>query len=427
MNDRDDFDPEEIKRFMQQFLSGNSNFNPEELAKAAGLPLDPQELSKLFAGIQQSMFSGKEGIDWDLARKQAVGQLDSTDTSQRPEANLFDSSFATANLWVDQATIFSNGESPAVAISQENWISGSLDVFSAISDPIALSMSNALSDNLGQMLPPELTAVMGEAGGMLRRAGSVMFAMQIGQAMGQLAQEALGSTDLTIPTISQPSLVAINVKKFAADLQIDISEITLYLAVREIAIYRLFHQSGWLRDRIVNQIREFAAGITIDTESMTRMAEDLDLENPEELNEKLRSGSFISPRTPDQELALERIETNLALIEGWYELVTAEATQRLPKASAISEAIRRRRAVGGPAEKTFETLLGLELRPKLTREATEMWQAIEKEFGQTVRDELWLHPDSIPSLEEIKDPKLVIARLKDDTDDIDQALRDLLS
>lgn len=427
MNDRDDFDPEEIKRFMQQFLSGNSNFNPEDLAKAAGLPLDPRELSKLFAGIQQSMFSGKEGIDWDLARKQAVGQLDSSDTSQRPEANLFDSSFSTANLWVDGATIFSEGENSAVAISQENWISGSLDVFSAISEPIALSMSNALSDNLGQMLPPELSEVMGEAGGMLRRAGSVMFAMQIGQAMGKLAKEALGSSDLTIPTISRPALVASNVKKFATELEIDISEVTLYLAVREIAIYRLFQQSSWLRERIINQIREFAAGIAIDTEGMTRMAEELDLNNPEELNEKLRSGSFISPRTSDQELALERIETNLALIEGWYEVVTAEATKILPKAGAISEAIRRRRAVGGPAEKTFETLLGLELRPKLTREAATMWLAIEHEFGQKVRDELWLHPDSIPSLEEIREPKLVIARLKDGTDDIDQALRDLLS
>lgn len=426
MNDRDDFDPEEIRRFMQQFFAGQSDINPEDLAKAAGLPMDPAQLSKLFAGLQQSMFSGKEGIDWELASKQALAQLTGSAATDTPETKLLISSFATAELWVDQVTIFSGSEQTAQTLSQKAWVNESLDVFSAISEPIALSMANALSENLGEMLPEELTSLVGEAGGMLRRAGAVLFAMQLGQAMGQLAKEALGATDLTIPTLDKPSLVATNTVRFASELQIDLAEVALYLAVRELASYRLFLQSSWLKDRIINQIREYASGIAIDTESMTQMAEEFDLSNPEALNEKLRSGSFISPRTEAQEVALERIETNLALIEGWYEVVTNQATQRLPKAAAISEAIRRRRAVGGPAEKTFETLLGLELRPKLMREASAMWEAVEAEFGQKVRDELWLHPDSIPTLEEIKQPQLLIQRLRAEGDDMDKALRDLL-
>ena len=91
--------------------------------------------------------------------------------------------------------------------------------------------------------------------------------------------------------------------------------------------------------------------------------------------------------------------------------------------------MRRRRATGGPAEQTFNTLVGLELRPRKMREATEMWRQITAELGAAARDELWSHPDLMPTAADIADPSALIARLRSETanpDDLDKELRDLL-
>ena len=140
-------------------------------------------------------------------------------------------------------------------------------------------------------------------------------------------------------------------------------------------------------------------------------------------------GDLIPPKTEEQLLALGRLETMLALIEGWVDVVTAEATVRLPRMDAIAETVKRRRASGGPAESAFATLVGLELRPRRLREAAAMWQAVTDAVGGQKRDELWSQPDLIPTGEDIDDPTALIARITGVAvqDDIDHAIEDLLN
>ena len=119
----------------------------------------------------------------------------------------------------------------------------------------------------------------------------------------------------------------------------------------------------------------------------------------------------------------------LALIEGWVDVVTEDSTKLLPKAAAIGEAVRRRRATGGPAEQTFGTIVGLELRPRKLREAAALWRKIGSEVGIEKRDSLWNHPDLVPSSDDITNPTGLIAKLKgngESGDEMDRALRDLL-
>jgi putative hydrolase len=192
---------------------------------------------------------------------------------------------------------------------------------------------------------------------------------------------------------------------------------------------RLFKHSKWLRDAVVSQISKYASEISIDNSRITEIAEDFDPEHPDELRAALQSGAFIADRTEDQAAALNSIETLLALIEGWVDVVTEEATRRMPRAAAVAEAVRRRRATGGPAELTFGALVGLELRPRKLREAASMWREIGTAVGIEKRDDLWNHPDVLPSATDIENPTALISKLREDgkhPDAFDQALRDLL-
>jgi putative hydrolase len=85
-------------------------------------------------------------------------------------------------------------------------------------------------------------------------------------------------------------------------------------------------------------------------------------------------------------------------------VVATAANDRLPQAEALAEAIRRRRATGGPAERTFATLVGLELRPRRLREAAAIWQGLTTERGITGRDAIWAHPDLLPTADDFDDP-----------------------
>ena len=59
-----------------------------------------------------------------------------------------------------------------------------------------------------------------------------------------------------------------------------------------------------------------------------------------------------------------------------------------------------------------------------------MWQRLTDAVGDEKRDELWSHPDLVPTGADIDDPTALIARITAGTpepDDIDQAIEDLLN
>jgi putative hydrolase len=123
------------------------------------------------------------------------------------------------------------------------------------------------------------------------------------------------------------------------------------------------------------------------------------------MQQALGDSLFSPDPSAAQQAALTRLETFLALVEGWVDVVAAQAVApHLPHAEALAEAVRRRRATGGPAEKTFSSLVGLELRPRRLRDAANLWAALEDRHGRDGRDEAWGHPDVAPTGADLDDP-----------------------
>jgi putative hydrolase len=106
-------------------------------------------------------------------------------------------------------------------------------------------------------------------------------------------------------------------------------------------------------------------------------------------------------------------------------VVDAAARHSLPHAAALQETIRRRRATGGPAEHTFASLVGLELRPRRLREAAAVWSALTEARGVAGRDALWAHPDIAPGEAAFADPQ-GFAQTETTTDAVDDELARLL-
>lgn len=418
---------------LREFLAGNTNIDPAKLASAAGLPNDPEVVAQLIQQLQNALQSSGDGVNWGLALEQAKGLAShSTVVSLPAERTQLEQAFHVASLWLDEATFVSALSSEPRLMSRTEWVTATMPVWTQLAEPVATSISNSLAEVLHEQAPEEMEGMLDDASKLMRNVGGTLFAMQLGQVVGQLSTEVVSGGDIGIPLLDdqQAALLPQNVLAFGADLDIPVDQVQLYLAVRELAHARLFRHARWLRLQLLSSITEFARGIHIDTSRLEQLAEEFDPANPEELREAMTSGALIPPKSEDQLVALARLETMLALVEGWVDVVTAEATTRLPKSDAIAETVKRRRASGGPAESAFSTLVGLELRPRRLREAAAMWRAVTDAVGAEKRDALWAQPDLIPTGEDIDDSSALITRITSgsaEPDDIDQAIEDLLN
>jgi putative hydrolase len=423
---------DEFRDMLREFLEGNSDIDPAKLASAAGLPNDPEAVAQLIAQLQNALSSSGDGVNWGLALEQAKGVAARTTVVSLPaERSKLEQALHVAALWLDEATALSELTSEPRLMSRTEWVTASMGVWSQLAEPVATSISNSLADVLQQQAPEEMSSMMDGASELMRNVGGTLFAMQLGHVVGQLSTEVVSAGDVGIPLLDteQAAIVPQNISDFSAGLDIPVDQVQLYLAVRELAHARLFRHARWLRLQLLSSITEFARGIRIDTERLEALAEGFDPANPEELRDAMTSGALIPPKSPEQLEALARLETMLALIEGWVDVVTAQASFRLPRMDAIAETVKRRRASGGPAESAFATLVGLELRPRRLREAAQMWQAVTDAVGVDKRDALWSQPDLIPTSDDIDNPAGLIARITGEVvlDDMDQAIEDLLN
>jgi putative hydrolase len=242
----------------------------------------------------------------------------------------------------------------------------------------------------------------------------MMVGGQAGAAVGALADEIISSSDVGLPIGPEgtAALLPAGVAAFGGGLSVDEDEVRLFVALREAAHHRLFSHVPWLRARLLSAVEDYARGIKVDAKALRDAMPQIDPANPEALNpealnEALAGSALFQPEdTPEQKAALGRLEMLLALVEGWVATVVADAAKnRLPQADALDEAIRRRRATGGPAERTFATLVGLELRPRRLREAAAIWRELTLARGIGGRDEIWAHPDLLPTPEDLDDPQ----------------------
>mgnify|MGYP003714995919 CR=1 FL=1 len=149
--------------------------------------------------------------------------------------------------------------------------------------------------------------------------------------------------------------------------------------------------------------------IQVDTDAIQSRIEEqmrgIDPSDPASMQGLIEGGMFELPKSPLQQAALQRLEVVLALVEGWVDEVVGQATAtRMPAAGKLQEAVRRRRAAGGPAEETFAALVGLQLRPRRLRDASTLWGSLRSRQGIEGRDGVWMHPDLLPTAADLDDP-----------------------
>jgi putative hydrolase len=368
-------------------------------------PNDPAQLQAFLAQMQQMLANPGSGpVNWDLARQVAQSQLKDDPAVATPQKSAVEEALRLADLWLDAESSLPSGIHYLEAWRRADWLVHTLDVWKTLVDPVASRMTNAMGD----LVPSEMRAQLGPMAAMLTSMGGAVFGGQLGTALGSLAGEVLSAGDIGLPLgpAGTAALVPANISAYGEGLEIPEDQVRLYVALREAAHQRLFGHVPWLRGHVLNAVETYAQGIKVDREAIEDAVSRIDPTNPESMREAQLEGIFTAEDSPRQQAALARLETVLALVEGWVgHVVDRACAERLPDASRLAETFRRRRAAGGPAEQTFAALVGLELRPRRLREATALWNVLYEARGAAGRDALWDHPDLLPTDSDFADPE----------------------
>jgi putative hydrolase len=341
--------------------------------------------------------------------------------------------FAIAELWLNEATFFSQSTATGnPAMARTDWVDTTLNGWHVSVEPLATGLAAAISELLnnanGEAGQSEAESAMqipvGMIATLLRSFIGSLIATQLGQAIGGLAGSVTGTHDVGLPLVEPvyPSLVPQNIDEWGQDLNIPMDEVRIFHALRESAVARLFAHNPWLISYIRTAISDYGKGIRIDIDAIQRQAQEVfdnasqegkefDPTNPESFNIALNEGIFTPEETPAQRAALTKLETVLALIDGWSEeVVSLAAGDRLPNLVALQETLRRRRATSAPAQQLFATMFGLQVSPKLAREATTFWKAVREVKDLEGRDRIW--SGILPTSDDLFTPQNYLASIE---------------
>lgn len=368
------------------------------------------QFGQMLSGMGSSMNSPDAAgpVNYALAERIARQQIGKVAPVREQDTKAVDDSVRLAELWLNDATILPTSGGKVEAWNAETYLTETLPMWKRLVSPVAEHMNEAQLESL----PEEAREMMGPMLQMMNQMSGMNFGMQLGNALGDLASQSLTGSDFGLPVAPAGTTAVLpkEVGRIAGDLNIGSQDVLVYICAREAARQRLFQHVPWLVERLVSSVEEYAAGLVIDTSHIEEATRSLNLESgdPAAIQEAMSQlqNMDLSPKISSRNAgAVARLETLLALVEGWVEFVVTRAMgERIPSTNALNEAWRRRRATGGSAEQAFAKVVGIEFAAPKVAEAMELWRRVDQAVGQERRDAVWDHPDFLPSAPDLDKP-----------------------
>jgi coenzyme F420 biosynthesis associated uncharacterized protein len=233
--------------------------------------------------------------------------------------------------------------------------------------------------------------------------------------LGTLAQQVLGQYDIAMPRPDGGGallFVVPNVAAFEKDWSLDRTEFRTWVAIHEVT-HRLELARPWALTRFRELVEDYTSTLRLDLEQLRSRLETLDPSNPEAMRDLLASeeGMFGPVLDDEQRLKLRRIQAFVSAAEGYGDHVThALGAKLLSSYPRIEEAMRRYRETER-VDPVLERLLGIEVERAQYRLGREFCDAVVEAADEQNLARMWGSAEALPSLPELEEPRLWLARI----------------
>jgi putative hydrolase len=388
----------------------------KEMPEGFGLPEDAFADVPLLREIQRVLLSGSGPINWELARQVGIasatwGQEDQPATEeQRAE---LEGAVRMAELAVADLT----GMDPPAevarvrAVRRAEWVEANVRGLRGLFEPSAERMARALAT-----ARREEAGEVSEGAGMLEtvlgQMTPLLMGAQVGGVLGYLGQRVLGQYELPLPRAEQPELLFVvpNIARFEAEWSLPPDQFRAWVAMHETAHAFQLGRS-WVRGHFLGLVTEIAEAMEFDLGALQDRLEGLDLSDPQKLTEALGGDLLTGALTEEQRLLLRRVQAFMAAAEGHADHVMAVlGRDRLPAFSRIDEAVRRRHEGRSEEERAVERLLGIDMKLEQYRVGRGFCDRVAELTDERTLARMWEAPEALPSMPELEEPTLWLAR-----------------
>jgi putative hydrolase len=398
-------------------------------------PGDPLGDTPLFREIQRVLLSSPGPINWELARQVAIATASwgADDAAPTPEdtKGLADTVRAAELAVAEFTGLPSPGDLPDVqAVRRGQWVEANIRGLRELLEPVAVKLGGAMNEAGGMAgtgasgvpfgLPLPEDSGSGESGSqaemaamLFQRMAPLLLGAQFGAVLGYLAQRVLGQYDLALPRSSGSLLFVVpNIAKVEHDWSLPPVEFRAWVTLHEVT-HRFEFSPPWVRPHFIGLVKDLVEHAEVDFSGMERGFEDVDFSNPEALSQAFEgAGNFFGESSdPEQRLRIARVQAFMAAAEGYGDhVMEAVGRKMLGSYARIEEAMVRFRE-GRAGEEAMERLFGLEMKRQQYLSGRMFCARVAELTDEATLGRMWESPESLPSMPEIEEPTLWLARM----------------
>jgi coenzyme F420 biosynthesis associated uncharacterized protein len=330
----------------------------------------------------------------------AAGARPLDESTWRSLRDDFSEATARAEELVVEATGLRSAAGPAVAqvVDRTEWVRANVVSFRRLLEPALTQLQTAA-------LPEPLAG-----------ATRTVTGAQLGLVLGWMATRVLGQYDMLFAEGADSggmvSYVGPNIVALERRHAFPPRQFRMWIALHEVTHRCQFTGVPWLRGHFLSLVDQGLTGMSTDPR---RFAEAL-----RRAGQAVRSGrnpfedagmlGLVAP--PEQLAVIARIQAMMSLLEGHGDVTMDRVgSDDVPDAAWFSRVLHERRKHAGILTRLLMQLVGLEAKMRQYEQGERFIAAVESTAGPELFARVWEGPENLPSMEEIRQPDLWVARL----------------
>lgn len=377
---------------------------------------DPFDIP-LFRELQKLLQSGSGGpVNLELARQ--VGTAVAGQGGYEPKAlpeevkTFGDAVYEAESLVSGYTRLAADEPLRAAAWTKAEFVSQTLTGWKWLLERLAEKFSSELG-RLGGMGPGEDAGDTPTALGPMSQMTPLLMGMQAGTLIGHLSTEFLTRYDIPIPREDDDVLFFIptNIDAVAVDYGFDGKTFRRWLSLHSAARQIVGRGVPWLERYLRSQFSDVVDSIELDVSDLERRMVELQSGDISNLEGGVQNMIPLVQSDPHV-AALSRLKATIAVFDGYANhACSAVASTMIEDAPKIAEGMSRHRASPSDGKSVLTSLLGISLDRSLETGAETFCAAVVKLHGIGALNRVWEAADSLPTLDEIRDPFLWIERV----------------
>jgi len=236
--------------------------------------------------------------------------------------------------------------------------------------------------------------------------------LQVGVLLGYVSRKALGQYDVFLPPDDEGLLyfVGPNLAEVERRFHLPPHDFHLWVALHEVTHRVQFGSTPWLRPYLSGLVDAYLDTVQLDTRELLDQLRRA-VEEARTGRERRGPGGLLLLMTPEQRELFSKMQSLMSLLEGHASYVmNSVAVGRVRDLERMRRSLKDRRRAGG-MERTLQRAIGFESKIRQYDAGESFVRSAVEGAGTEGFNLVWQREDNLPSMEEVGNPQLWLARV----------------